>query len=123
MGSKAVLLIGLSLAVFLIIASEVSARELSGKTTASLTTSEAEEHKHVDEYGGPGGYGRGGYGGGGRGGYDDWGRGGYGGGYGGGRGGGYCRYGCCGRVGYHGGCQRCCAHKGEAIDAAAAAKP
>ncbi|KAL7145371.1 hypothetical protein ABFS83_07G078500 [Erythranthe nasuta] len=73
-------------------------------------------------YGGgyPGGGGN--YGGGGRGGN-------YGGNYGGGRGGyggggrgNYCRYGCCGRNYYRGGCQ-CCSFAGQKVDAQPQAKP
>nr|GMD63129.1 glycine-rich protein-like [Ipomoea batatas] len=133
MGSKVLLLLGLSLAVFLMIASEVTARELA-ETTTSFDPTKAEkangvagDDKHSgDGYGGYGhggggyGHGGGGYGHGG-GGYGH-GGGGYGhggGGYGhGGHSGGGCRYSCCGH-GSYGGCQRCCSYKGEkAVDEA-----
>ena len=123
MSSKLFILLGLCLAVSLLIASEVSARELAETTVhASSDTTEADKrNEHIDGYGGGGGhYGGGGghYGGGG--GHYGGGGGHYGGGgghYGGGGGGGHCRHGYCG----HG----CCGYKGEAADigAAAAAEP
>ncbi|KAL2469447.1 Peptidyl-prolyl cis-trans isomerase FKBP65 [Abeliophyllum distichum] len=42
--------------------------------------------------------------------------------HGGGGGGGHCRYGCCGRSYYGGGC-KCCTYAGEAVDAKPEAKP
>ncbi|CAI9776142.1 unnamed protein product [Fraxinus pennsylvanica] len=118
MGSKTILLLGL-LAMVLLIASEVSARDLS----QTSTDKEAEKTNGVEESkyqgGGYGGYPGGGYPGGGNGGH----RGGYGGNRGGrGGGGGHCRYGCCGRSYYRGGC-RCCTYAGEAVDAEPEAKP
>ncbi|CAH9108771.1 unnamed protein product [Cuscuta europaea] len=132
MSSKAVILIGLSLALFLLIASEVSARDLAQTSTQNVAEKANEDHKHVDGWGGGSPYGGGGHYGGGGGGpygggghYGGGGGGPYGGdghgGGGGGHGGGGCRYGCCGR-GYYG-CQRCCAYKGEAVDAAVAGQP
>ncbi|XP_031113422.1 glycine-rich protein-like [Ipomoea triloba] len=110
MGSKVVVLLGLSLAVFLLIASEVTAREMA-ETTPSSVDPKAEKASGVDGYGG--GYGHGGHGGGG---YGHGGHGGGGGGYHGG-----CKHGCCGH-GYHGGC-KCCSYKGQAVDAGYVAKP
>ncbi|XP_027164452.1 glycine-rich protein DC7.1-like [Coffea eugenioides] len=98
MGSKAILLLCL-LAAVLMIASEVTARDLAENTNAAEKSTEGlEESKY---YGGGGRYGGGGghYGGGG-------------GHYGGG--GGHCYHGCCGQ-GY-GGC-RCCTYAGEPKDA------
>ncbi|XP_022849347.1 glycine-rich protein 3 short isoform-like [Olea europaea var. sylvestris] len=123
MGSKTILLLGL-LAMVLLIASEVSARELS----QTSTDKEAEKTNGVEESkygGGNGGYPGGGYPGGGYGGNHGGGYGGNrGGGYGGNRGGGggYCRHGCCGQKHYGGGC-RCCTYAGEAVDAEPEAKP
>ncbi|KAK4420068.1 Glycine-rich protein [Sesamum alatum] len=122
MGSKAIIFVGFFLAIVLLISSEVAARELAETSKAVDASKEAEKTNGaaVDDvkypgggYGGPGG----GYGGpgGGRGGYP--GRGGYN-----GRRGGYCRYGCCGRRYYGGGC-RCCTYAGEKADAEALAKP
>ncbi|XP_027166152.1 cold and drought-regulated protein CORA-like [Coffea eugenioides] len=82
MGSKAILFLCL-LVVVLMIASEVTARDLAENSNAAeKSTNGLEESKY------PGG-GYGGYPGGGYGGYPD-------GGYGGGGRGGRCRYGCCG---------------------------
>ncbi|XP_073046688.1 glycine-rich protein 3 short isoform-like [Primulina eburnea] len=100
MGSKAIVFLGLLVAMLLLISYEVAARDLV-EETSKVTEAEPAQYG-----GGGGGYG-GGRGGGGYGG----GRGG--GGYGGG-GGGRCRHGCCGR-GYHG-C-RCCSYAGQAVDA------
>ncbi|XP_031110682.1 glycine-rich protein 3 short isoform-like [Ipomoea triloba] len=125
MSSKVFVLLGLSLAVFLFIASEVTAREMA-ETSTSFDPTKAEKANGVvgdDKHhygGGGGGYGGGGYGHGGHGG-GGYGHGGHGGGGGGGyghggHGGGGCKYGCCGQ-GYHGGCQKCCSYEGEAVDA------
>ncbi|PHT39354.1 Glycine-rich protein HC1 [Capsicum baccatum] len=135
MGSKAFLFLGLLLAIFIMISSQVLANELAEHAKRSENKNEV----HEDQYGGGypgggypgGGYPGGGYPGGGRGGYPGGGRGGYpGGGYpgggrggypGGGRRGGYCRYGCCRRDYY--GCYRCCSYKGEAMDKVTEGKP
>ncbi|KFK40353.1 hypothetical protein AALP_AA3G363100 [Arabis alpina] len=86
----------LSLIVVLFIASEVAARNLAGNS-AENKNKEKEEKMQTEQSRdeGPGGYGssRGGYGG---------------------RGSGYCQYGCC-YTGYYGGCSRCCAYAGEAV--------
>ncbi|XP_027117066.1 uncharacterized protein [Coffea arabica] len=100
MGSKAILLLCL-LAAVLMIASEVTARDLAENTNAAEKSTEGlEESKY---YGGGGGGGRGCYGRGC-----------------GGGGGGGCYHGCCGGgggYGYgHGGC-RCCTYAGEPKDA------
>ncbi|XP_060182626.1 glycine-rich protein-like isoform X1 [Lycium barbarum] len=143
MNSKAFLFLGLCLAIFIMISTEVLARELAETSTTIEEDSKKSEHKnevHEAQYGGypgggypggghhgggypGGGHGGGGYPGGGRGGggrggggYPGGGRGG-----GGGRRGGYCRYGCC-RRDYHG-CYRCCSYKGEAMDKVTQAKP
>ncbi|XP_059296814.1 glycine-rich protein-like isoform X2 [Lycium ferocissimum] len=128
MNSKAFLFLGLCLAIFIMISSEVLARELTETSTTIEEDSKKSEHKnevHEAQYGGypgggypGGGHHGGGYPGGGRrgGGYPGGGRGG-----GGGRRGGYCRYGCC-RRDYHG-CYRCCSYKGEAMDKFTQAKP
>nr|XP_027116945.1 glycine-rich protein-like [Coffea arabica] len=109
MGSKAILFLCL-LAVVLMIALEVTARDLAENTNAAeKSTNGLEESKY------PGG-GYGGNPGGGYGGYPDGGYGGGRGGYGGGR----CHYGCCGR-GYYG-C-RCCTYAGEAVDAKPETEP
>ncbi|XP_075085351.1 glycine-rich protein-like [Nicotiana tabacum] len=113
MGSKAFLFLGLCLAIFVMISSEVLARELAETSTTSEEDSKKSNNKnevHEAQYGGggyPAGYPAARYpvpGGG----YPDGGRGG--GVYpGGGRGcGGYCRYGCCGRRNY-----RCCSYKAK----------
>ncbi|XP_075504863.1 glycine-rich protein-like isoform X2 [Primulina tabacum] len=134
MGSKALLFLGFFLATYLLISSEVAARELA--ETSNTEENDETNEVGVDQYGGYpgggyGGYPGGGYGGypgggygGNRGGYGGYpGRGGYGGyprgGYGGGNRGGYgggCRYGCCGRSYGYGGC-RCCYYAGQAADA------
>ncbi|XP_021890154.1 glycine-rich protein-like [Carica papaya] len=110
MASKIFLLLGLSLAILLLISSEVAARDLAETETQQEHGEVEEETNGVEEakYPGYGGYPGGG---------------GYNGGYNGGRGGyngrrGYCRYGCCDR-GYHGrgGCRRCCHYAGETVDA------
>ncbi|KAK2974070.1 hypothetical protein RJ640_013636 [Escallonia rubra] len=134
MVSKAIIYLGLLLAIFLLISSDAAARDLAETATKSTVNTEATKDANgVKEakypgggyggypgggyggypgggYGG-GGYPRGGYGGGGspRGGYGGYPGGGYGGrpGYGGG--GGYCRYGRC-RYG-------CCRFAGEAVQA------
>ncbi|XP_071939357.1 glycine-rich protein-like [Coffea arabica] len=131
MGSKAILFLCL-LAVVLMIALEVTARDLAENNklfiqelilsffnkliptkyrsnAAEKSTNGLEESKY------PGG-GYGGNPGGGYGGYPDGGYGGGRGGYGGGR----CHYGCCGR-GYYG-C-RCCTYAGEAVDAKPETEP
>ncbi|CAH9142261.1 unnamed protein product [Cuscuta epithymum] len=136
MASKAFILTGLSLTLVLLVASEVSARDLAETSTKNVAEKANEDHKHVDGYGGGGHYGGGGggpyggggghYGGGGGqygGGGGQYGGGGGhyggGGGHGGGGGGhGGCRYGCCGY-----GCGRCCSYQGEAADEAAAGQP
>ncbi|CAI9776139.1 unnamed protein product [Fraxinus pennsylvanica] len=124
MGSKTILLLGL-LAMVLLIASEVSARELSQTSTdkEAEKTNGVEESKYLGggygvypgggfPGGGYGGYPGGGFPGGGYGGYPG---GGYpGGGYGGRR---YCRYGCCGPSYYPGRGCRCCRYAGKAVDA------
>ncbi|XP_055813955.1 glycine-rich protein-like [Solanum dulcamara] len=143
MGSKAFLILGLFLAIFVMISSEVFAGELAKTSTTLEEDSKKSDNKnalvHEAQYGGypgggypggghgGGGYPGGGYPGGGRGGggYPGGGRGG--GGYpgggrgGGGRHGGYCRYGCCRRDYY--GCYRCCSYKGEAMDKVTEGKP
>ncbi|CAN4120903.1 unnamed protein product [Withania somnifera] len=113
MGSNAFLFLGLLLAIFIMISSEVLAAELTENSNKCNDKNEV----HEDQFGGypGGGYPGGGYPGGGRGGYP-------GGGYpGGGRRGGYCRYGCCRRDYY--GCYRCCSYKGEAMDKVTEGKP
>ncbi|XP_009792433.1 glycine-rich protein [Nicotiana sylvestris] len=107
MGSKAFLFLGLCLAFFFLISSEVVAGELA--ETSNPMKLDNENGVDVD----------------GRGGYNDVGGDGY---YGGGRGrggGGYkrrgCRYGCC-RKGYNG-CKRCCSYAGEAMDKVTEAQP
>ncbi|CAI9771144.1 unnamed protein product [Fraxinus pennsylvanica] len=116
MGSKTIVLLGLLAMV--LIASEVSARELSQTSgdKESEKTNGVVDAKY--QRGGYGGYPGGGYPGGGYGGNG----GGYGGGHNGGGGGGHCHYGCCGRSHYRGGC-RCCTYAGEAVDAELEAKP
>nr|XP_027119186.1 glycine-rich protein 3 short isoform-like isoform X2 [Coffea arabica] len=112
MGSKAILLLCL-LAAVLMIASEVTARDLAENTNAAEKSTEGLEES---KYGGGGGrYGGGGgrYGGGGHCYGGHCGGGGGGGHYGGGGGG--CNHGCCGGGGY-GGC-RCCTYAGEPKDA------
>ncbi|KAK6151838.1 hypothetical protein DH2020_014473 [Rehmannia glutinosa] len=109
MGSKVIVFLVLFLATVFLISSEVAARELeetSNTVDTSLINTAKETNGEVNDAkypgGGYGGYPGGGYGGG---------RGGY------GRGrGGYCRYGCCGRSYYRGGC-RCCTYAGEKADA------
>ncbi|VVA93577.1 unnamed protein product [Arabis nemorensis] len=104
----------LSLIVVLFIASEVAARDLA--ENSENKNKEKEEKIHTEQNGGgplPPVYGGGGplppvYGGGGPGPGN--------GGNGGGRGRGYCTNGCCYR-GYYGGCSRCCAYAGEAVQA------
>ncbi|KAF5741397.1 hypothetical protein HS088_TW10G00394 [Tripterygium wilfordii] len=138
MASKTFLLLGLLLAVFLLISSEVAAKDLA-ETSSDKEQLDAETNE-LDQYGrypggGRGGGGRGGYPGGGRGGYPGGGRGGNpgggrggypgggrGGNPGGGRGGyprGQCPYGCCARGGYHRGgyCDYCCSYAGEKAQA------
>ncbi|XP_070014431.1 glycine-rich protein-like [Nicotiana sylvestris] len=141
MGSKAFLFLGLCLAIFVMISSEVLARELAETSTISeedskKSSNKNEVHEAQNDYGGypvggypaapyprggisasGGGYPNGVRGDGGhpRGGRDGGGYPGSGRGGGGrGGGGGYCRYGCCGRQNYNG-CSRCCSYKGEAI--------
>ncbi|XP_073145589.1 glycine-rich protein-like [Henckelia pumila] len=124
MGSKALVFVGIFVAMLFLISSEVAARELAETTNSVDASTETEVG---DQYGGGYGSGRGGYGsgrggygggrggyGGGRGGYGGGGRGGYGGGRGGYGGGGRCPYGCCGGRGYYR-C-RCCSYAGEAVD-------
>ncbi|XP_059297480.1 glycine-rich protein-like isoform X2 [Lycium ferocissimum] len=112
MGSKAFLFLGLVLAIFLMIRSEVVARELA--ETSNLK-SDNENEVHVD---GLEDYVQHGIGNDGRGGY-------YGGGGHGHRGGGYkrkgCRYGCCKKYNYV--CKRCCSSAGEAMDKVTEAQP
>ncbi|XP_071939327.1 uncharacterized protein [Coffea arabica] len=144
MSSMKILFFCISLALVLMIISQVAARELV-ETSNSVDNSKTDEANGLKEAKYPGGYGGypgggyGGYPGGGYGGYPGGGYGGYpGGGYGGypggryggypggryggypggGRGGygGYCRFGCCGRNYYGGGC-RCCYYSGQAVDA------
>ncbi|XP_027164451.1 glycine-rich protein 3 short isoform-like [Coffea eugenioides] len=116
MGSKAILLLCL-LAAVLMIASEVTARDLAENTNAGEKSNEGLEES---KYGGGGGcYGGHCGGGGGCHGYGCGGGGGGGGGChgygcGGGGGGHHCYHGCCGH-GY-GGC-RCCTYAGEPKDA------
>ncbi|KAK4356798.1 hypothetical protein RND71_022408 [Anisodus tanguticus] len=127
MSSKAFLFLGLCLAIFIMISSEVLARESSETSTTIEENSKKSNNKNEVHEAQHGGYPGGGYPGGGRGGggYPGGGRGG--GGYpgggrgGGGRRGGYCRYGCCRRDYY--GCYRCCSYKGEAMDKVTEAKP
>ncbi|XP_073275131.1 glycine-rich protein-like [Primulina huaijiensis] len=110
MGSKALVFLGLLVAmVLLLISSEVAAGELAETTDAVDATQEIEATEVRDEKG-RGGYGghRGGHGGG---------RGGYGGGRGGHDRGGHdggCRYGCCGR-GYSVLC-KCCSYAGQPVE-------
>uniref|UniRef100_A0A1S4DGR2 Glycine-rich protein-like n=1 Tax=Nicotiana tabacum TaxID=4097 RepID=A0A1S4DGR2_TOBAC len=93
MGSKAFLFLGLCLAIFFLISSEVVAAELA--ETSNSMKLDNENGVSID----------------GRSGYNDVGGDGY-------YGGGYkrrgCRYGCC-RKGYKG-CKRCCSYAGEAMD-------
>ncbi|KAL3329415.1 hypothetical protein AABB24_036483 [Solanum stoloniferum] len=134
MGSKTFMFLGLFLAIYVMISSEVVAKELSETSEEKSKKSNYKNVVHEDQFGGgyPGG--GGGYPGGGGGGYPGGGRGG-GGGYpgggrgrggypGGGRGGypggrrrgggypdgrrpiGYCRTGCCNGSNYL--CYRCC---------------
>ncbi|KAL0451918.1 UNVERIFIED_CONTAM: Glycine-rich protein [Sesamum latifolium] len=125
MGSKAIIFLVLFLATVLLISSEVAARELAQTSTAIDASKEAEKTNGapVDDVKYPGG-GYGGYPGGGYGGYPGGGVGGYpgSGGYN-GRRRRYCRYGCCGRRYYGGGCSRCCTYAGEKASAEAQAKP
>ncbi|KAJ8547052.1 hypothetical protein K7X08_010638 [Anisodus acutangulus] len=113
MGSKTLLFLGLFLAIFFMISSEVVARELAE------TSNNNENEVHVDGHGGyygGGGHGHGRYyGGGGHG------HGGYYGGGGHGHGGGGCRYKCC-KYSY-GSCKRCCSYAGEAMDKVTEAQP
>ncbi|PHT39353.1 Glycine-rich protein HC1 [Capsicum baccatum] len=122
MGSKAFLFLGLLLAIFIMISSQVLARELAENAKGSENKNEVHEDHYPGD--GHGGYPGGGYPGGERGGYP-------GGGYpgdryprvkpGGFRQGGYCQYGCC-----HcndDGCYRCCSHEGEAMDKVTEDKP
>ncbi|CAI9117507.1 OLC1v1018907C1 [Oldenlandia corymbosa var. corymbosa] len=105
MSSKAIIFLVL-IALVLLIASEVSARDLVETETNGLEDSK---------------YSRGGYPGGG---YYGGGKGGYGGGRrgnGGGRGG-YCRFGCCGRGYYRKGC-KCCSFPGQAVNSIPESKP
>lgn len=122
MSSKKFLLFCISLAIGLMIASQVAARELA-ETSNSVDNSKTDETNGLKEAKYPGGFGGfpgGGYPGGGFGGYPGGGYpgGGFGGYPGGGRGGfgGYCRFGCCGRSYFGGGC-RCCYYPGQAVDA------
>ncbi|XP_027120380.1 glycine-rich protein 3 short isoform-like [Coffea eugenioides] len=113
MDSKAILFLCL-LPVVLVIASEVTAREMHNiqyrTNAAEKRINGLEESKYPGGgYGGYPGGGYRGYPGGGSGG----GRGGYGGGCGGYGGGGYCRYSCCGR-GYY---------AGESVDAEPETEP
>ncbi|KAG9455137.1 hypothetical protein H6P81_008041 [Aristolochia fimbriata] len=134
MGSKAsFVVLGLVLAVFLLVSSEVA----NARDVAKVVSKEDPAGVEDGKYGGYGGGGHGGYGGGGHGGYGGGGHGGYGGGghggYGGGRhgghggggygggghgggghGGGGCRYGCCYK-GYYG-CSKCCSYAGQVPD-------
>ncbi|PIN25508.1 hypothetical protein CDL12_01748 [Handroanthus impetiginosus] len=130
MGFKVIAGLGLFLALVLLISSEVAAREIAETAGTVDMAKESEKTnegavndakypgggygvlgyecmKHYGGYPGRGGYGgrypgHGGYGVGGR--------------------GGYCRYGCCGRNFYRGGC-RCCTYAGERPDADVDAKP
>ncbi|XP_019230167.1 PREDICTED: glycine-rich protein-like [Nicotiana attenuata] len=95
MGSKAFLFLGVCLAIFFLISSEVVAAELA-ETSDSMKLDNGNE-VHVD--------GRGGYNGVGSDGYKRRG----------------CRYGCC-RKGYYG-CKRCCSYAGEAMDKVTEAQP
>ncbi|GER41587.1 Bet1-like snare 1-1 [Striga asiatica] len=84
MASKAIVFLGLVLAMVLLISSHVAARDLAESSDTVDTSKKTESTKEADQYYGGGGYpGHGGYGGG---------HGGYGGGH-----GGYCKFGCCGR--------------------------
>ncbi|KAG9455079.1 hypothetical protein H6P81_007983 [Aristolochia fimbriata] len=109
MGSKAsFVVLGLVLAVFLLVSSEVA----NARDVAKVVSKEdpaGVEDGYYSGYGG-GGHGGGGHGGGGHGG------GGHGGGGhgGGGHGGGGCYHGCCHR-GYSG-CSKCCSYAGEVPD-------
>ena len=120
MNAKTVLTLGLLLAVFFLVSSEVAAKDVAEATEKSVEVDPAVE---TENYGKGGGYGGGskGYGGGGKG-YGG-GHGGYGGGHG-GYGGGHGKYG----GGYGGGCKyhcghRCCTAAEEAAFVAAEAKP
>ncbi|KAM7495253.1 hypothetical protein LguiB_029862 [Lonicera macranthoides] len=111
MVSKAFLLLGLSIAIVLLITSQVAAIDVPDDKTNSEAATSVNNAKYGGGNGGyPGGsYGRnpgGGYGRGDQGGY----------------GRGYCRYGCC-RSGYGRDCRRCCNYAGEAMDVETAAKP
>ncbi|KAL7106004.1 hypothetical protein ACP275_07G083200 [Erythranthe tilingii] len=120
MASKAILYFVLFLAMVIFISSEVAARDLAQTSNTVDASEETNGAVNDAKYGG----GNGGYqGGGGNGGYGGGGN--YGGGrgsnYGGGRGG-RCRYGCCGRSYYRGGC-RCCTFAGQKVDAEPQTKP
>ncbi|XP_049369960.1 glycine-rich cell wall structural protein-like [Solanum verrucosum] len=128
MGSKTFMFLGLFLAIYVMISSEVVAKEFTETSEEKSKKSNNKNVVHEDQFGGGypgggggypgggGGYPGGGYPGGGRGhgGYPGGGRGGGGrggGGYpGGGRGGGgvveHCRNGCCNGNNYE--CYRCC---------------
>ncbi|KAL7145357.1 hypothetical protein ABFS83_07G077200 [Erythranthe nasuta] len=112
MASKAIVYLVLFLAMVVFMSSEVAARDLTQTSNTVDTSTEVEETNGAvndAKYGG--------------------GNGGYGGNYGGGRGsnygggrGGRCRYGCCGRSYYRGGC-RCCTFAGQKVDAKPQPKP
>ncbi|KAF3626087.1 glycine-rich cell wall structural protein [Capsicum chacoense] len=103
MGLKAFIILSFVLAIFVILKSDVAARELAESSTNTVEmTKTFEKANEVNDAKYPGG----GYPGGGYGGYPGgypgrW----YGGGYPGGE---YCRYGCCRRNYYGDVCYRCC---------------
>ncbi|XP_060178826.1 glycine-rich protein-like [Lycium barbarum] len=105
MGSKTFLFLGIFLAIFFMISSEVVARELA--ETSNSVKPDNENEVHVNGYNGVSGDGH------------------YGGGYGHGGGGGYkrkgCRYGCCKKYNYV--CKRCCSYAGEAMEKVTEAQP
>ena len=117
MGSKAFLLLCISLAVFLLIGSEVTARELAETTTQASFGTESYGH----HWGHKGGHNSGHWGGH-KGGHNGGHWGGHGGGGHGqhhrkpGPGGSCGNAGCCGGANSHGVCKWCCAAKGETAE-------
>ncbi|KAL9162269.1 hypothetical protein ABFS82_07G078800 [Erythranthe guttata] len=105
MASKAIVYLVLLLAMVVFISTEVAARDLAETSNTVDASTEVEGTNGAvndAKYGGNYGGGRGRN-------------------YGGGRGG-RCRYGCCGRSYYRGGC-RCCTFAGQKVDAEPQSKP
>ncbi|XP_059297581.1 glycine-rich protein-like isoform X1 [Lycium ferocissimum] len=93
MGSKTFLFLGLFLAIFFMISSEVIARELA--ETSNSVKPDNENEVHVVGHGGYNGVSGDGHHG--------------------------CHYGCCGKYKY--GCKKCCSYAGEAMDKVTEAQP